>query len=616
MSAWLAVVAIQAAVLLAGGLLAAHALRRRAAALRHALWAQVVAAALLIPLVSPLLGEHRIGVGLPAAWWSAPPRATPLPAGPPTLAALPPGWEEEGPATPFERPGRAAGPAGVLALWGVGASLLGARLLRSRLALSRLRRRARPASEPLLLDAAAAAAGAVGCRRRFAVLVHEGIGTPASCGVLRPAVLLPAAWAAWPPERLRAVLLHELAHVAGRHALPQLLSELLCVMHWFDPLAWLAARRLVRERERACDDAVLRAGLPARSYATELVAVASELVERTRPLAAALGLGGARELEARLRAVLDPAQPRSSSRRQHARLLAATATLALLVAALAPPGAAGTRAVDDLGAGIAIAPAPLPEVGAGPSRVVGATGPRRVAGAGGEIESTSGFGEPAVAGARELASEAARRAPRSTISAPTAAADAPGDDPYADPLTEVVPATLRSRALPAAAGPEAESIRRLLAAAQHTKSWEGDLVRERAEWALAQVRDGEVVRPLTAALSADDWRVKAYAAWSLAVTGDRRAAAAIEPLVDHPVWRVRAQAVFSLLQLGAELPAERVAALAGDPAWQVRIGVVEHAERQGGDGAEAVLRRLAADPHGGTRLRAADALRALAGASG
>ena len=70
-------------------------------------------------------------------------------------------------------------------------------------------------------------------------------------------VLLPAEAEEWPEDRRRAVLLHELAHVKRRDCLSQLIAQLACAVHWFNPLIWLAGHRMLVERERACDDLAL-----------------------------------------------------------------------------------------------------------------------------------------------------------------------------------------------------------------------------------------------------------------------------------------------------------------------------------------------------------------------
>ena len=106
-------------------------------------------------------------------------------------------------------------------------------------------------------------------------LLDAGPGAmPMTWGVLRPVILLPSEAPEWPAGRLRAVLLHELAHVARRDCLTLVMAELSLAMYWFHPLAWWAASRMRREREQACDDRVLTAGVGASDYAGVLVEVA------------------------------------------------------------------------------------------------------------------------------------------------------------------------------------------------------------------------------------------------------------------------------------------------------------------------------------------------------
>jgi BlaR1 peptidase M56 len=101
------------------------------------------------------------------------------------------------------------------------------------------------------------------------------------------------------------VLRHELAHVRRYDCLTQLVGQLACALHWFNPFAWLAARELRVERERACDDEVLGAGAKASDYADYLLRVARS----TRVVGAAAlgGLAMARpsQMAGRLLAVLD-----------------------------------------------------------------------------------------------------------------------------------------------------------------------------------------------------------------------------------------------------------------------------------------------------------------------
>ncbi len=126
------------------------------------------------------------------------------------------------------------------------------------------------------------------------------------------------------------------------------------------------------------------------------------------------------------------------------------------------------------------------------------------------------------------------------------------------------------------AGPDSALAAQLVKASLRVPTWQGDLVRERALWALSHAKDGELVEPLIGALGDADWRVRAYAAWALAYSGDRRATARLIEQLEHPVWRLRAMAAHALEMLAD--PAARSAMIGRlqDPAWQVRSSTVNY----------------------------------------
>jgi TonB family protein len=124
--------------------------------------------------------------------------------------------------------------------------------------------------------------------------------------VLKPRVLLPAKALTWSEGRVHAALCHELGHIARLDWPIQVAADVLQTVFWFNPLLWILSHRLRHEAERACDDAVLRTGLPAAQYASHVV----EIARACRPGATrvdlpALSIARPSTLEGRVTAMLN-----------------------------------------------------------------------------------------------------------------------------------------------------------------------------------------------------------------------------------------------------------------------------------------------------------------------
>ena len=103
----------------------------------------------------------------------------------------------------------------LLLLWAAGWAVAMAQMLIGCAALRRIRRTAHPFHDPQT----AGLIEALGIDARVDVLEARAGSMPASFGLLRPVVLMPADAANWTAGRRRIVLLHELAHVRrGDHA--------------------------------------------------------------------------------------------------------------------------------------------------------------------------------------------------------------------------------------------------------------------------------------------------------------------------------------------------------------------------------------------------------------
>ena len=188
-------------------------------------------------------------------------------------------------------------------------------------------------------------------------------------GIHNPTVVLPATAVEWPDSLLRATLIHEAAHIARRDSVCLLVSELSRVMYWWHPMVWFAAREAAAERERACDDAVLRDGCRASDYGEHLLANGTQHVG---PIALAGQLFSHTDgLARRISSLLDDRVDHRPIRR---RAAFAAFAIGLPVVAITASAMPVTRplnsAIESLTLGPVVAQAPKPRAAPAPPAVV------------------------------------------------------------------------------------------------------------------------------------------------------------------------------------------------------------------------------------------------------
>ena len=359
--------AVKAALLLALVAIIATLSRRTSASFRHLMWALGLGCALCLPLLSRNLPHWRVpfttlpthsrpaaALPPPLADASQPTPHTPAPVGPRTKtgvssAAVLPNTASEPPAAvqspaptsdPTAQPSTAPAPqlpwtALVLLAWLSGVVLMLAQLAQG---LLKVRRIATRSVIPVVGPIVGAAAKAMSVRRPVALRQASSPGqvtVPFTYGVLRPVIVLPAEATQWPEERLRAALLHEMAHVRRHDWSIQVMGHIARALYWFNPLVWVATRRLRAESEAAADDLVLSVGMPAPEYARHLLDVALAARQTRRISQGAVAMAQSPKVEERLRAVLAQSLSRHPvTRRAAAGFLAVAVLVALPLAAL------------------------------------------------------------------------------------------------------------------------------------------------------------------------------------------------------------------------------------------------------------------------------------------
>lgn len=361
-------IASRGTVLLVLVCVAAWMLRRSSAALRHSIWSLSLLCLILLPFVSWAVPQWRVPL-LPANAAAPAELATPatspvpspsvpvaepseLPAAPRTAASVDDPSRVErttiqvGPSTKLtarnETEAASARPSvserpfagGVILGWLMGVVIFGLVLVSRLVAVRRFRQQSCQNRDELWLRLFGELTQRL--RRSVELREHSQPIVPMTCGILRPAVLVPEASRQWDDSMKRSVLLHELAHVRRSDVAWLLVGRMACTLFWFHPLAWFALRRLRHESELACDDAVVQSGERATDYAEQLLNVA-RLCSSARGVSLGLAMAEGSNLEHRVRSLFDSSRNHRPVRRPVLVGLMACFAMALpMIAAVHP----------------------------------------------------------------------------------------------------------------------------------------------------------------------------------------------------------------------------------------------------------------------------------------
>ena len=139
-------------------------------------------------------------------------------------------------------------------LWAIGALLLTGCAVITQCKFRRRVSRLRPLTDGTTLSLLEDCKALMGVSTPVSLVETEAINSPTLFGFVRPRLLLPKGLvSSFTREELRHVFLHELAHIQRHDILTGWVALGLQIVHWFNPLVWLAFYRLRADRELACD---------------------------------------------------------------------------------------------------------------------------------------------------------------------------------------------------------------------------------------------------------------------------------------------------------------------------------------------------------------------------
>jgi bla regulator protein blaR1 len=161
---------------------------------------------------------------------------------------------------------------------------------------------ARPAKGGLEWTTLREVEGSIQAKGNIPLLLSESSLEPGIFGIGRPRLVWPRGISEkLTTEQIRAILAHELAHVRRRDNLAAALHMMVEAAFWFHPMVWWLGKRIMDERERACDEAVVSLGNAPETYAEAILHACRFSLES--PLACVAGISGA-ELKRRVQRIV------------------------------------------------------------------------------------------------------------------------------------------------------------------------------------------------------------------------------------------------------------------------------------------------------------------------
>lgn len=166
--------------------------------------------------------------------------------------------------------------------------------------------RLRPLTDGPTLDLFEDCKALMGVATPVSLIETDAVKSPTLFGFVRPRLLLSKGLtSAFTREELRHVFLHELAHIRRRDIPVGWAALVLQILHWFNPLVWLAFYRLRTDCELACDALALSCAQTGEneSYGLTIVKLLEEFAQPIRRPGMAGILENKRQMKERIRMI-------------------------------------------------------------------------------------------------------------------------------------------------------------------------------------------------------------------------------------------------------------------------------------------------------------------------
>ena len=289
----------QSTLFAAAAAIVALLLKRHSASVRYWVWF-AASAKFLVPFAA------LIAIGGYSSWRSV--DVIPYEPAPPLIETVGQPFTQQAATVPTPRQRQAESPMrewlppALAAVWLAGALFFLIHSLREWFRVRAIARRAIELTAGREVEMLRALERAESSSTRLALKATDTFLEPGILGIVRPVLLWPRTMGErLTDQQLQAVLAHERCHLRRSDNLTALFHLSIQTVFWFHPLVWWIGARLIAERERACDEAVIRGGSEPEAYAESILKTCQFFVES--PLTCVSGITGS-DLKKRIEEIM------------------------------------------------------------------------------------------------------------------------------------------------------------------------------------------------------------------------------------------------------------------------------------------------------------------------